>query len=235
MTGKADLAKFSSLLETHKTAIAVAVSVASLCLTVEIKADTTQILRETEALRQQMGLMLMQLTDLRQSKIADDVVMQRFVEEISSYAESVIEDHDLLPECAEDESTEVEAFRAPPALSLPSCASPQSQSRQADSAVAARQEPVRPVGTRPADNGKYHPGASWTLPSGRGGFSRDTTLPLTLAHLQLFDTRKHSAHDLDVKPSAHKAWPEELKYYWVIHEVGTDLIHPLTTVGLSAQ
>ena len=96
LTGKDEMAKLSIRLETHKTAVAVAVGIASLCLTAEIKIDTNQILQETAALHQQMGLMQLQMNSLHRSSSdpADNVLMQRFMEETTSYAESVLGDRD---------------------------------------------------------------------------------------------------------------------------------------------
>ena len=119
LTGKNNMTKLSSRLEAHKTAVVVAVSVASLCLNTGLKSNTDQILRETAALHQQMALMQLQMTTLRQSDSTENVVMQRFMEETTSYAESVIEHHDLASELVLEQAEDRQELRQQPPLIPP--------------------------------------------------------------------------------------------------------------------
>ena len=116
LTGESQIVKLSSRLESYKTAVGVAVGVASLCLTVEIKNDTSQILRETAALHQQMGLMQLQMTSLQQSSSTDSVIMQRFMDETTSYAESVLEDQQFVSAALQSAAGGAKAVSAPTAV-----------------------------------------------------------------------------------------------------------------------
>jgi hypothetical protein len=64
-------------------------------LTAAIKDDANQILRETAAFHQQMLLMKLQIDQMRKQNPADNVVLQSFFEETTSYDESVVEDPEI--------------------------------------------------------------------------------------------------------------------------------------------
>ncbi|KAH8728429.1 hypothetical protein GQ44DRAFT_757349 [Phaeosphaeriaceae sp. PMI808] len=99
--GKDDMAKFRSNLEAHKTALELALELITMTITRDIKRDTTDIRRHTVVvpdIKKDTTRILEEITQLRARLPTDfihggpNIILQRFLDESSSYAETVVND-----------------------------------------------------------------------------------------------------------------------------------------------
>ncbi|KAF2824564.1 hypothetical protein CC86DRAFT_468651 [Ophiobolus disseminans] len=124
LAGSEDVAKLQLSLEAHKSALEIALEMVMLSMTKEIKHDTTHILDDTAAIKndtseilQEIARLRAQLPDdqatLRQSTKDSDSTLARYLDDLSSYAETVCWS-------GEDSDTDVEQDEVKPPQKLKS-------------------------------------------------------------------------------------------------------------------
>ncbi|KAF2115115.1 hypothetical protein BDV96DRAFT_93809 [Lophiotrema nucula] len=96
--GKGDMAKLRMTLEAHKSALDIALDMVTISLAKEIKNDTEEIKRDTVAIRDDTAQILEEIARLQARLPVDDTkdyapnfVLQRYLDDLTSYAESEFE------------------------------------------------------------------------------------------------------------------------------------------------
>jgi hypothetical protein len=93
--GKGDMTKFRSSLETHKTALGLALDMVAITITRDIKDDTQEIRKDTAAIKDDTTLILEQIAQL-QGQLPQNIVkdtsnhmLHRYLDDLSNFAESM--------------------------------------------------------------------------------------------------------------------------------------------------
>ncbi|EON66103.1 hypothetical protein W97_05346 [Coniosporium apollinis CBS 100218] len=99
LNGRGDAGKLRSTLEAHKTALDIALDMVALSLAREIKSDTQEILQDTSAIRDDTALILAEIARLQARLPRDDaqqgssgLTLQRYLDNLTTYAETVCDD-----------------------------------------------------------------------------------------------------------------------------------------------
>ncbi|KAI1066950.1 hypothetical protein LB507_011353, partial [Fusarium sp. FIESC RH6] len=96
LNGQGDMQKLKSSLEAHKSALELALDMLTLSATKDIKADTTEIRNDTAAIKDDTAQILEEIARLQErlpatSAASNDVILQRFLEDMAAYTESKLD------------------------------------------------------------------------------------------------------------------------------------------------
>ncbi|KAH6063529.1 hypothetical protein HBI67_141140 [Parastagonospora nodorum] len=91
--GKGDMTKFRSSLETHKTALGLALDMVAITITRDIKDDTKEIRKDTAAIKDDTAMILEQIAQLQAQlpqnimKDTSNHMLHRYLDDLSDFAE----------------------------------------------------------------------------------------------------------------------------------------------------
>ncbi|KAH3912720.1 hypothetical protein HBI56_155850 [Parastagonospora nodorum] len=157
--GKGDMTKFRSSLETHKTALGLALDMVAITITRDIKDDTQEIRKDTAAIKDDTALILEQIAQLQAQlpqnimKDTSNHMLHRYLDDLSDFAELMSNPPEDEPEISKTVDSEPEDEIASSPTSTPK--NPEVPPHRRPSSLL-REMYTEPLGTSTPRNSVQH-------------------------------------------------------------------------------